>query len=933
MQLPRWMRIVVVLVVLLWLGNRPVIGIAVDWLWFDALGYLSVFKTSLTAKVGMWALGLTVTAGFLAANLRIAVRDEPIDTRRLSILLADLGLAPEQLHSLIRGLLVMLVVLPSLLLAGLTAGQWLSVLALLEREPFGVVDPVFGHDIGFYVFQLPIAVFTQGILWALVMLTLMVCGAYYIARDGFINRDIPSLAPGARVHLLALGAALFALMAGGWWLQRFDLLFGHSGVVWGVGYTDLNARIPGFWIMTVCALSVSAALAAATMQRSWRLPTVGLGLYAVALVLVVGIWPDIVQDYFVKPSELDLEREFISQNIAATNSAYALDRIEVRPFEAEAGLTMDDVNANPLTVENVRVWDARPLLTTYGQIQEIRTYYDFFDVDVDRYHVNGQLRQVMLSARELNHRNIPDQARSWVNEHFQYTHGYGLTMSPVNIVTDEGLPDLFIKDIPPQSSIGIPVTRPEVYFGELTDNYVMVKTSADEFDYPMGDQNVYTTYTGSGGVPIGSLWKKALFALHFQSLDIVLSQYLEADSRVMFRRKISDRISRVAPFLHFDSDPYLVVEEGQMFWMIDAYTTTDRYPYSEPMQQSRGRFNYIRNSVKVIVNAYDGSVQLYISDDTDPLIRAYSKIFPGAFLPMSQMPGALAEHIRYPSDFFDAQAAMYRTYHMKDPTVFYNKEDLWELPRELYDGKEQPMESYYLIMKLPEEDREEFILLLPFVPTGKDNMISWLAARCDKDHYGNLLLYQFPKQKLIYGPRQIEARVDQDPDISEMITLWSQAGSRVVRGNLLVIPISNSLMYVEPLYLQAESSQLPELKRVIVSYENRIAMRKTLDEALQAVFGSGTVPSTPSVRGDGSQREGTPEEPALTHADNAEWSALAAQASEQLARAEERQRAGDWAGYGEALTALGKTLDALKAAASPESVEAPEAPEAPVVPE
>ncbi|MFT5681644.1 MAG: uncharacterized membrane protein (UPF0182 family) [Myxococcota bacterium] len=801
--------------------------------------------------------------------------------------------------------------------AGLTAGQWLSVLALLEREPFGTVDPVFGHDIGFYVFQLPIATFSQGILWALVVLTLMICGAYYVARDVFINRDIPTLSPSARIHLLSLGAVLFVLMAGGWWLQRFDLLFGHSGVVWGVGYTDLNARLPGFFIMTVSALGVAVALVAATMQRSWRLPTVGLGLYAVARVLVVGVWPDIVQDYFVKPSELDLEREFLSENIAATNSAYALDRIEVRPFEAEAGLTMDDVNANPLTVENVRVWDTRPLLTTYGQIQEIRTYYDFYDVDVDRYMVNGQLRQVMLSGRELNARNIPAQARSWVNEHFQYTHGYGLTMSPVNVVTDEGLPELFIKDIPPESSIDLSIDRPEIYFGELTENYVMVKTNADEFDYPMGDENAYTTYAGAGGVPIGALWQKVLFALHFQSLDIVLSNYLESDSRVMFRRKILDRISRLAPFLHFDRDPYLVVADGNMYWMIDAYTTSDRYPYSEPMQQAHGRFNYIRNSVKVTVSAYDGSVKLYVADASDPIIAVYGKIFPGSFLPMSDMPDTLADHLRYPSDFFDAQAAMYRTYHMKDATVFYNKEDLWALPRELYDGQELPMESYYLIMKLPEEEREEFILLLPFVPTGKDNMISWLAARCDEENYGKLILYQFPKQKLIYGPRQIEARIDQDPDISEMITLWSQAGSRVVRGNLLVIPISNSLMYVEPLYLQAESSQLPELKRVIVSYENKIAMRKTLDEALQAVFGAGTVPDIPSAREKRSQREDPPTAPALTQSDNAEWTALATQASEQLTRASELQRSGDWAGYGEALAALTKTLAALEAAAGP----------------
>ena len=907
MQIPRWLQTVIVVGFVLWLVNQPLIAIAVDWMWFDAVGYLGIFQKSLLAKVGMWVGGLLLAILFLGVNITVAMREEAINVQRLSTLVSDLGLAPAQLQTLIRGIVGIAVALPALLFAGIAASQWLNLLSYLEREPFGQVEPIFGRDIGFYVFELPMLSFGSDLLSLLLMSALMVVGAYYVARDVFINQDVPSVSEGARRHLLVLGGLLFLLFGVDWWLGRFEMLFSSSGVVWGVSYTDVNARIPGNWIMAGCSVLVSVALLVATMQRSWRLPTVGLGLYAIARVLVAGVWPDIVQDYFVKPNELELEREFLVHNIAYTNQAYALDRVEAKPFEAEAGLTMTDIAANPLTIENVRVWDARPLLTTYGQIQEIRTYYDFRDVDVDRYMINGAPRQVMLSARELNHENIPSQARSWVNEHLQYTHGYGLTMSPVNIVTDEGLPHLFIKDLPPVSDgIDLQVDRPELYYGELTNNYVMVNTSAQEFDYPLGDQNVYADYTGTGGVDVGAPWQQALFAMYFQSFDVLLSQYIQPDSRVMFHREISDRVERLAPFLNFDADPYLVIADGKMYWMLDAYTTSNFYPYAERLRLGRQSVNYIRNSVKIVVDAYNGSVDFYIADESDPLIRVYAKVFPNSFKPLSEMPDSLQEHIRYPADFFNIQATMYRSYHMKDPTVFYNKEDMWAVPFEKYSGKEQPMESYYLIMKLPEEEEEEFILLLPFVPVGKDNMISWLAARCDKENYGNLILYQFPKQKLIYGPRQIEARIDQDPDISEMITLWSQAGSGVVRGNLLVIPIGNSLMYVEPLYLQAESSQLPELKRVIVSYENRIAMRNTLDEALRAVFAPGE-----PVLDENSDAVSSPAESFDFSGLAPGWAGLVDRAQQLFSQATQRQQAGDWAGYGEAIAELEATLAEL----------------------
>ncbi|MEL6346532.1 MAG: UPF0182 family protein [Myxococcota bacterium] len=933
MQMPRWLLVTLIMVFVLWVANQPLVSIAVDWLWFDSIGYLSIFQTTLAAQVGMWFTGLLVAGGFLTFNVWLAAREEPIDVRRLSLLLTDLGLTPEQLQNLIRGLLAVSIGLPALIFAGAAANQWLTLLSFLNREPFGRTETVFNNDISFYVFELPFWEFLQWMGAGIVLMSLLVAGGYYVARDVFINRDEPVLSPRARVHLLSLAGLLFLTFGLDWWLMSYELLFdkGADEVVWGAGYTDINARIPGFRIMAGASLLVSIALIASTLQRSWRLTTIGLVLYAVARVLIASVWPDIMQDYFVKPNELEWEREYLSANIESTNQAYALDRIEVKPFEAEAGLTMKAVDENPLTIENIRVWDTRPLLTTYGQIQEIRTYYDFKDVDVDRYMFDGQPRQVMLSGRELNYANVDPQARSWVNEHFQYTHGYGLTMSPVNVVTPEGLPALFVKDLPPEAvGIDLPINRPEIYYGELTNTYVMVNSGTEEFDYPAGDENVYTTYAGKGGVPIGQLWQQAIFAMHFSSLDILLSQYILPETRVMFRRTISDRVSRLAPFLSFDQDPYLVVADGKMYWMIDAYTTTRFIPYSEPQRLERSRVNYIRNSVKVVVDAYNGSVDFYIADDDDPLIQVYANIFEDSFKPLSAMPASLQDHIRYPSDFFDRQAEMYRAYHMKDPTVFYNKEDMWAIPRELYAGQEQPMDSYYLIMKLPSAEEAEFILLLPFVPRGKDNMISWLAARCDKENYGNLVLYQFPKQKLIYGPRQIEARIDQNPEISEMITLWSQAGSRVVRGNLLVIPIGNSLMYVEPLYLQAESSQLPELKRVIVSYENRIAMRQTLDEALRAVFApddTEPVDSTSSMRSERNQRDTDPDtEPAVV-AGTPGWSVLASRAHRQLERALRLQRDGDWAGYGESLDGLEKTLNELLSeadAATPDA--APEYP-------
>ncbi|RME25079.1 MAG: UPF0182 family protein, partial [Deltaproteobacteria bacterium] len=823
--------------------NAAGVDIAVDWLWFESLGYLPVYERILGLRVGMWLASFLLTAAFVAVNLRVAVRTAPMDLVRLDAALAELRPGPRWLRSALRVALGGAVLLPALLVAAMTASTWETVMLWLGRVPWGETDPVFGHDLGFYVFTLPVLQLVQATGMAALILTALPVGAWYVLRDVVGMQHQPTLSAPARRHLLVL-AALGLLLAGlGAWLARYETLFSHHGVVWGAGYADVTARIPGLTAVALLAVVAAAGLVVAAGRRGLALPGGILLGWFLLRATASGFLPSAIQDWYVGPNELQLEREFLQRNIAATNKAYALDRIEVKPFDADADLTAAELADNPETVENIRIWDDRPLLTTYGQIQEIRLYYDFNDVDIDRYVIDDRVRQVMLSARELNTDRLPAQARSWVNEHFQYTHGYGAAMSPVNVVTREGLPELLIRDIPPvidpalQRS-GLRIDRPEIYYGELTDDYVFVRTGAQEFDYPVGDENAYTTYAGDGGVPVGGLLRKALFSAWFGNIDILLSQYLTDESRVMFRRRVRDRAQHLAPFLKFDRDPYMVIADGRIMWIIDAYTTAGTYPYSEPAGNTAdGRFNYMRNSVKVVVDAYDGRVSFYIADDSDPIIAAWSKVLPGAFRPMSDLPPALRDHVRYPEDFFNVQAAMYRAYHMVDPTVFYNKEDMWDLPTELYAGQDQAMESYYLIMKLPGEESAEFILLIPFVPTNRDNMISWLAARCDPEHYGRLILYQFPKHKLIYGPRQIESRIDQDPVISQQITLWSQSGSRVVRGNLLVIPIGDSLLYVEPLYLQAESSQLPELKRVIVSFDNHIAMEETLAEALEAIFG------------------------------------------------------------------------------------------------
>jgi uncharacterized membrane protein (UPF0182 family) len=536
------------------------------------------------------------------------------------------------------------------------------------------------------------------------------------------------------------------------------------------------------------------------------------------------------------------------------------------------------------TINNIRLWDHRPLLATYAQLQEIRPYYKFVDVDNDRYTIDGTYRQVMLSARELSHQHL--QSRNWINEHMTFTHGHGVVFGPVNQVTSSGQPEFFIKDIPPVTTAALKITRPEIYFGELANEYVLVRTKSQELDYPAGDQNIYTTYQGRGGVSIGSFWRQILFSIHHATLRILLSQDLTAESRILYHRTVQERVKKIAPFVTFDRDAYLVIAQGgRLFWIIDGYTLSDRFPYSEPLR--RQGTNYIRNSVKAVVDAYNGSVELYVSDPTDPLIQSFARIFPNLLKPLDSMPEDLRAHVRYPQDLFAIQAHVYSTFHVQDPQVFYNKEDLLSIPRQVSEGREQDMEPYYTIMRLPGEAKEEFVLLLPFTPNRRDNMRSWLAARSDAPHYGKLIALDFPKAKLIYGPKQIDARIDQDTVISQQITLWSQRGSQVIRGSLLAIPIEKSLIYVQPLYLAAEKGSLPELKRVIVAFGERIAMEETMEQSLQKIFGA-------KPAREPTQFASAPP-PQIVKDDQP----LARRALDHFQRSQEFLKQCNWAGYGE----------------------------------
>jgi uncharacterized membrane protein (UPF0182 family) len=879
----------------------------VDWLWFSSIGYPQVFWTTIGAKAAVVFAVWTPTAVILWMNGRLAAR---FARRQPTPPVAGLmwspagNVPPPDLLAFMRDRLPWPRVIAgaagliALLVAAVELGNWGVFLQFFYRVPYGADDPLFHKDIGFYLFALPVYVIIKNWMLLIVFLSAVFAGAiYWVYGDIEYDSHQRSMSPTAIAHGSALLGLLFAVEAASYGLDRYLLLYGDNGVVVGASYTDVHVKLPVLWLLIGLSIVAAFAAWANVWMRTYRLPAAATLLVVICSLVLSVVAPALFRQLFVKPSELQLEKPYIERNIALTRQAYNLHQIAAKPFAAEQKLTVETLEANKATIENIRLWDWTPLSDTYAQLQEIRTYYKFHDLDVDRYWLDGSYQSVMLSARELRPSLLPPNAQTWVNRHVLFTHGNGAVMSPVTRKSTEGLPFLYLRDIPPVADGGPEIREPRIYYGEEPDSYVIVKGSTPEFDYPKGKDNVYAAYDGTGGIPIGAMVWRGLFAYYFNDPNLVLSSYVTDDSRIMIRRNIRERIRTIAPFLRLDRDPYLVISNGRMFWMQDAYTVSSYFPSAQPAHDFD--LNYIRNSVKVIVDAYNGTVDFYLMDAGDPVAATYQRIFPSLFKPFSVMPVDLQKHIRYPEDLFLIQARLYQTYHMETADVFYNREDLWQFPRQPGGDGIATMAPYYIIMRLPGEPQAEFFLMLPMVPSRRDNMIAWLAARCDAPDYGKLIVYEFPKERLVYGPFQIEARINQTTEISQQLTLWNQMGSRVIRGaNLLVIPIENSLLYVTPLYLRAEHGHLPELKRVIAAYGEHVVMRETLPEALSALFVERGVAPTVS-----STTEGT--SPAGRAAGRAK------EALDRYNRAVERLKSGDWKGFGTQFDAMRELLEEM----------------------
>jgi len=826
---------------------------------------LSVWQTSYrlpqiasTFKPPLDVFDLANVTGFLISYLR-----------QLIVIAIVVGLLLWQPAVSLRAIAVLL----SIVFGSIAAGNWTVFLRFFNPSVFDLVDPQFGHDISFYIFRFPLWHLAEAWLLALCCYTLTGCTLFYLLSGNSLSEGrFPGFTKIQLRHISFLGAAVMFALAWQHWLSRYDLLYSSRGVVYGAGYTNIKVQLPLEGCLTLVSIISGIWLLYKGFKgyrnleiQKRKITKIILLILPFTVYLSVLLLSDIasatVQRLIVQPNELAKEKPYIERSIAMTRRAFNLDNIEAKTFNPRGQLTAEDIQNNDSTIENIRLWDTRPILQTNRQLQQIRPYYQFHDADIDRYLLseeanlaNADKQQVIIAARELDYAQVQDIAKTWVNKHLIYTHGYGFTLSPVNRVAEGGLPYYYVKDLgtgrlesgsltisDERIRNSIPIGKPRIYFGELTNPYIMTSTKVRELDFPSGEDNVYTVYDGTGGIKIGSYFQRILFAEYLKDWQMLFAQDFTDRTKLLFRRNIKERVKAIAPFLNYDRDPYLVAakttsqqdSQNNLFWIIDAYTTSDRYPYSDPGQNS---FNYLRNSVKVVVDAYNGKVDFYMADESDPMIRTWDKVFPQLFKPLSAMPLDLRRHIRYPEDLFSTQSERLLTYHMLDPQVFYNREDQWQIPKEIYGSKSQAVAPYYLIMKLPTAKEDEFILLHPYTPTSRPNLIAWLAARSDSAEYGKLLLYKFPKQKLIYGPNQIEALINQDPVISQQISLWNREGSRAIQGNLLIIPIEQSLLYVEPLYIEAEENSLPALARVIVIYESQIIMAETLEEGIQAIF-------------------------------------------------------------------------------------------------
>ena len=830
-----------------------VLGLVQKWLWMRQLDYVGIFWTILSVKWGIFGVTLIISVLYLWLNLRFAAKNidlvdgesffnkafkHPVDASRT----INVVVSPQLLVFAIDFAIVVL----SLIFAMSVSSQWDTYLRFRYGGSFGVADPLFGIDLGFYVFRLPFYELVQGSITVLTVSALAIltfCSIFGVSQSKSSGKiTVPD---GARKHFMVLLFILVANLGWGFVLDHYELVYSTLGVVHGAGYAAAHVTRVALWVMTGASALACVLLAISFFRARTKYIVAGIVTYAGLYVVAVLALPFLFQTFVVKPNELSLETPYLNHYIDYTRRAYKLDGIQETAYPALADLTPDVIARNEDTIQNIRLWDTRPLLQTYQQTQAIRLYYEFYNVNVDRYHLADGFHQVMLSPRELASQ-LPAQAQTWVNENLEFTHGEGMVMNFVSSSTGGGLPQYLLENVPAKSQYGLTITQPAIYFGNVAPGYKIVNTGIKEFDYPKGNENVYASYQGTGGIPIDSIWKRLLFAWTQKDINILLTGYLRPDSRIQIWRGVQERVAQVAPFLLLDKVPYAVLSEGRQYWIQDAYTVSDRYPYSNVQTDGSAQgMNYIRNSVKVVVDMYNGTVSFYIMDPNDPLLAMYKRAFPGVFKNLNELSADLKSHLRYPEDMFGIQADEYKTFHMTDPQVFYNREDLWVAPQEKYDGAVAAMDPYYILMKLPGSQQLEYLIMTPFTPQKRDNMIAWLAARCDFPDYGRMLFYELPKDKLIFGPNQISAMIDQSTTISQQLTLWDQKGSGVIRGKLIVIPIENSFLYVVPQYLKAEGRSFPQLKRVIAATGDKVVMEPTLDEALGSLFGTAPAQSGP----------------------------------------------------------------------------------------
>ncbi len=841
----RWGAIIVGLIVLFGIVSFGR-GIYTDLLWYDALDLRSIFVKVAVTRIALFGIGAVVAAVVLSVSFRIAY----VHTRGAVTLPL-----PEDVTGFVSRLVVwgsvVAVVLLSLIFGSVLSSQWELFLRFTNAASFGQTDPVYGNDLSFYIFNLPVYSFVQGWILGLGIVTLIGSVAvhflnYTLRGTGyeFSGRVI--------VHLSIIGALMMLTLAVGHWLDRLALVLSDEGAVFGAAYADINARRPALLIMTIVAAAAAVLMLANVYFRGLRIVVGAVALWIALGLVLTTAWPALIQQFSVTPNEFAREQTYIARNIEFTRQAFALNRIEEDFYPAETDVDEELIRDNLKTVNNIRLWDYRPLSDVYRQIQLIRLYYDFKDADVDRYNIAGEYRQVLLSAREVAPENLEPESQNWVNSKLVYTHGIGIAMSPATEFTPEGRPEFFAKDIPADGAIPIGlqdgvtppelvVDNPRIYYGENTLDYVIVNSNTDELDYQTEEGVLFRTrYSGEGGVKMSSVFRRLAYAWQFGDFNILISGEITPESRLQYHRAIQERVSKATPFLALDRDPYIVAADGQLFWIQDAYTTSDHYPYSDPIgDPATGQINYMRNSVKVVIDAYDGSLSYYLWDETDPVVRTYARIFPNLFRSAEEMPEGLKSHVRYPQDFFSVQAERYLKYHMQDPQNFYNNEDLWAIPNEKFgqEDRVQEVEPYYVIMRLPGQENEEFVQLMPYTPSQRQNLVGWLAARSDGENYGKLVAFNFPKDRQIDGPEQVEARIDNDQDISAWFTLRCSEGSTCTRGNLLVIPLGNSLLYAEPVYIRAEGVNFPELKRVILATGDKVVMEDSLGQALAALTG------------------------------------------------------------------------------------------------